>query len=59
MSEDGLKDVVACHSGICFIDGEKGRLLYRGYNIRDLAKYSLRPATLRVIEKAFKAALSP
>ena len=26
---------------------------------RDLAKYSLRPATLRVIEKAFKAALSP
>lgn len=40
MSEDGLKDVVACHSGICFIDGEKGRLLYRGYDIRDLAKYS-------------------
>lgn len=40
MSEDGLKDVVACHSSICFIDGEKGRLLYRGYDIRDLIKYS-------------------
>lgn len=38
--EEGLADVVACNSEICFIDGTKGRLLYRGYNVLDLAKYS-------------------
>ena len=33
----GLKDVVAVHSSICTVDGEQGRLAYRGYDIRDLA----------------------
>ena len=33
----GLQDVVALESRICFIDGKRGRLLYRGYDIRDLA----------------------
>ncbi len=33
----GLEDVVALESRICFIDGQKGRLIYRGYDIRDLA----------------------
>src|SRR5690348_11591949 len=36
----GLEDVVAATSSICFIDGVKGRLLYRGYDIRDLVEQS-------------------
>ncbi|HEY6101646.1 MAG TPA: citrate/2-methylcitrate synthase, partial [bacterium] len=33
----GLKDVVAVNSSICTVDGERGLLTYRGYDIRDLA----------------------
>jgi citrate synthase len=33
----GLQDVVALESRICFIDGKHGRLIYQGYDIRDLA----------------------
>jgi citrate synthase len=36
----GLEDVVALESRICFIDGREGRLIYRGYDIRDLASRS-------------------
>jgi citrate synthase len=36
----GLQDVVALESRICFIDGKQGRLIYEGYDIRDLAKSS-------------------
>ena len=36
----GLKGVLAADSSICDIDGEKGLLLYRGYNIDDLARNS-------------------
>jgi citrate synthase len=36
----GLRDVVAAPSSICFIDGEQGILVYRGYNIHDLATHS-------------------
>lgn len=32
----GLEGVTAAESGICLIDGEKGLLSYRGYNIDDL-----------------------
>ena len=39
-STAGLRDVVAAPSSICFIDGEKGILAYRGYNIHDLAQHS-------------------
>lgn len=39
-SEAGLADVVACSSSICFIDGKVGRLLYRGYDVLDLASHS-------------------
>ncbi len=35
---EGLEDVVALSSEICFIDGEEGRLVYRGYDIHDLIK---------------------
>ncbi|MFN0088243.1 MAG: citrate synthase [Blastocatellia bacterium] len=33
----GLRDVVAAPSSICYIDGEKGILVYGGYNIHELA----------------------
>jgi citrate synthase len=33
----GLEDVIAGESSICYIDGEKGILAYRGYNIHELA----------------------
>jgi citrate synthase len=36
----GLEDVVALESRICFIDGKGGRLIYQGYDIRDLAAHS-------------------
>ena len=36
----GLEDVVAGQSSICYIDGHEGRLLYRGYDIVDLAANS-------------------
>ncbi len=32
----GLEGVVIDTSGICFIDGNRGRLIYRGYGIQDL-----------------------
>ena len=36
----GLEGIVAANSGICFIDGERGVLSYRGYDIHDLADHS-------------------
>jgi len=33
----GLEDVIAGSSGICYIDGDKGILAYRGIDIHDLA----------------------
>ena len=36
----GLEDVVASTSAITFIDGVRGRLLYRGYDINELAEHS-------------------
>ena len=35
-----LEDVVVSTSEICFIDGHRGRLLYRGYDIHDLVAQS-------------------
>jgi citrate synthase len=36
----GLEDVVALESRICYIDGKGGRLIYDGYDIRELAALS-------------------
>src|SRR5581483_7511796 len=36
----GLQDVVAATSSICFLDGKQGKLLYRGYDIHDLAAHA-------------------
>jgi citrate synthase len=34
----GLDEVVAASSGICYLDGQRGVLAYRGYDIHDLAQ---------------------
>jgi len=36
----GLKGIMAADSSICLVDGQQGKLLYRGYNIDDLAEKS-------------------
>lgn len=36
----GLEGVVAVQSEICFIDGNAGRLIYRGYEIADLVEHA-------------------
>ncbi len=36
----GLEDIIAADSSICFIDGPRSRLIYRGYSINDLAEYA-------------------
>jgi citrate synthase len=38
--KQGLEDIVAAPSSICFIDGEKGILSYRGIDIHELAEKS-------------------
>src|SRR5437870_13162765 len=36
----GLEGVVANESAICYVFGAEGRLIYRGYDIHDLADHS-------------------
>ena len=36
----GLKGIVAADTQICDVDGDLGKLIYRGYNIHELAKSS-------------------
>jgi 2-methylcitrate synthase len=36
----GLQDVIIANSEICSIDGQQGQLVYRGYDIHDLAEHS-------------------
>src|SRR5437879_12241039 len=38
--DKGLDDVYVKETSICFVDGQRGRLLYRGYDIRYLAAHS-------------------
>ena len=40
ISEAGLADVVACDSKISLVDGQAGQLLYRGYDVTQLARCS-------------------
>src|SRR5829696_7522969 len=39
-ADKGLEGVVAGSSAICTVDGLKGELIYRGYDIHDLAQGS-------------------
>ncbi len=36
----GLEDVIAGESSICDVDGKNGKLIYRGYDIHDLAQHA-------------------
>jgi citrate synthase len=36
----GLEGIVATNSGICFIDGDRGVLAYRGIDVHELAEHS-------------------
>src|SRR5277367_5724014 len=36
----GMEDIVAATSSICDVNGKEGRLIYRGYDIHDLAEHS-------------------
>ena len=36
----GLEDIVVATSSICYLDGERGVLAYRGYDIHDLAEHA-------------------
>lgn len=40
MIKAGLEDIVAASSAICDVNGTEGRLIYRGYDIHDLAEHS-------------------
>lgn len=37
---EGLEGIVAAYSRICFVDGVQGRMLYEGYDIKDLAAHA-------------------
>src|SRR5918911_2891615 len=39
-SSGSLKDVVAAPTSIATIDGQAGKLIYRGYTIEDLAEHA-------------------
>ena len=39
--DDGYGNTGACKSAITFIDGEQGKLLYRGYPVEELADNSV------------------
>ncbi len=39
-SKAGLEDVVVASSSICYLDGERGVLAYRGHDIHDLAEHA-------------------
>ncbi|MFT3789146.1 MAG: citrate/2-methylcitrate synthase [Tepidisphaeraceae bacterium] len=40
LKPSGLEGVVATQSAICFIDGDAGRLVFRGYEIGDLVEHA-------------------
>src|SRR5437667_5375532 len=48
----GLEDVVVSTSEICYIDGREGRLLYRGYDVDDLAAHSTFEETVFLLWQA-------
>ncbi|MBP7830750.1 MAG: citrate synthase [Kiritimatiellae bacterium] len=36
--DPGFANTVSCRSGVSYVDGEAGRLVYRGYSVEDLAE---------------------
>ncbi len=47
--KDGLEDIIAARSAICRVDGEAGRLYYRGYEIADLVQAASFEDTTRLL----------
>jgi citrate synthase len=47
--DKGLDDVYVKESSICLVDGVRGRLLYRGWDIRDLAEHSSFEETIYIL----------
>jgi citrate synthase len=45
----GLEGVVAAETALGFVDGERGRLLYRGYRIGDLVDHGTYPAVANLL----------
>lgn len=45
----GLEGVIAGETSLSFIDGERGRLLYRGYRISDLVREGSYPAVANLL----------
>ena len=45
----GLEGVLVAESGLSFIDGDEGRLVYRGYAIEDLAEHASYEETLYLL----------
>ncbi|MGK2851335.1 MAG: citrate synthase [Candidatus Limnocylindrales bacterium] len=45
----GLEGVIAGETSLSFIDGEQGRLLYRGYRIGDLVRHGTYPAVANLL----------
>ncbi len=48
-AKEGLEGVVAARTGLSLIDGERGRLSYRGYSIRELAESSSFEETVHLL----------
>ena len=45
----GLEGVIAGETSLSFVDGERGRLLYRGYRIGDLVAHGTYPAVANLL----------
>ena len=45
----GLEGVIAGETSLSYIDGERGRLLYRGYRISDLVRHGSYPAVANLL----------
>jgi citrate synthase len=45
----GLEGVIAGETSLSYIDGERGRLLYRGYRIGDLVEHGTYPAVANLL----------
>ena len=45
----GLEGVIAAETGLGYVDGERGRLLYRGYRIGDLVERGTYPAIANLL----------
>src|SRR6478735_11326723 len=45
----GLEGVIAAETSLGYVDGERGRLLYRGYRIGDLVEHGTYPAVANLL----------